>query len=111
MVFGDAGPSRDEKRPILGDPPPPSLSKPAFYTVDEAVEAVGVGRYQYHCIGAIVLGSLSQGIGECLPLLVLGNVSCYFSMTKYQRWVVLFCFNVGGLLGNLVGGTVIGSFT
>lgn len=76
------------------------------YTVDEVIEAVGMGHFQYYVLALSGLFFIADSMEMLLLSFIKSALRCEFNLTNAQAALVTTSVGVGMLVGNVVWGMV-----
>ncbi len=93
---------------VAREPPPPSRDEGghAIYTVEEGVEALGMGRFQYLVLAMAGLCWTADAMEMLLISFIKAPVQCAFNLTDFEAALVTTSVGVGMLIGCLVWGMI-----
>lgn len=89
---------------LLSDEPS-NVSSPT-YTVDDAIEAIGMGRFQYIVLSLAGLCWIADSMEMLLLSFIKSPTQCEFNLSNVQAALVTTSVGVGMLIGNVLWGTI-----
>ena len=90
---------------VARDPPPPrDADGEGIFTVEEGVESLGMGRFQYLVLAMAGLCWTADAMEMLLISFIKAPVQCAFNLTDFEAALVTTSVGVGMLVGCLVWG-------
>lgn len=94
-----------EKAPFAQDGEVANYGDPDnSYTVDDAIEAIGVGKYQFTRFIVIAGSGFTQSAAMTLPTIIMVALACKFDLSVWERSLILITLYVGNVPGDIVAG-------
>lgn len=80
------------------------IKRRGFYSVDEAIEYIGIGRYHYLWMWLYGISSMTQAVEMTLTSVILSDLTCYWDLSLLEEILIPSCVLLAAIPGDYLGG-------